>query len=140
VSSQCCAERRIRSEYFLLCGNAFLNRDHGVPAPPQPRSLTSLTASSSHARLNFLLRIPTLQFRQTPYLVVHGTGSRPRLDRHAERGRASCCCQGTECRDPLVEVPDFLALQVAKKALRFADKSAAKSLSIKVFCASSFLA
>jgi hypothetical protein len=32
-----------------------------------------------NSRLNFLLRIPTLQFRQTPYLGVHETGSRPRL-------------------------------------------------------------
>ena len=31
-----------------------------------------------NSRLNFLLRIPTLQFRQTPYLGVHEIGSRPR--------------------------------------------------------------
>lgn len=53
---------------------------HEQPGPPQrPRSLINLTASNLNSRLNFLLCIPTLQFRQTPYLGVHETGSRPDL-------------------------------------------------------------
>lgn len=41
------------------------------------RSFTSLTASSLNSRLNLVLCIQTLQFRQTPCLSVRKTGSGP---------------------------------------------------------------
>ena len=51
------------------------SRSRAAWATETPRSFTSLTASSLNSRLNFRLCIPTLQFRQTPYLGVHETGS-----------------------------------------------------------------
>ena len=55
------------------------SRSRAACATETPRSFTNLTASSLNSRLNFRLCIPTLQFRQTPYLGVHETGSRAEL-------------------------------------------------------------
>src|SRR5690606_20245726 len=64
------------------------SRSRAACATETPRSFTSLTASSLNSRLNFRLCIPTLQFRQTPYLGVHETGSRPASTR-STRGAGS---------------------------------------------------
>lgn len=66
-----------RSRTHLRSTFSWTSRSRAAWATATPRSLINLTASSLNSRLNFLLCIPTLQFRQTPYLGVHETGSRP---------------------------------------------------------------
>src|SRR5690606_31570424 len=72
-----CCGSEANSRTHLRSTFSWRSRSRAACATATPRSFTNLTASSLNSRLNFLLCIPTLQFRQTPYLDVHETGSRP---------------------------------------------------------------
>jgi hypothetical protein len=72
-----------------------------------------------NSRLNFRLCIPTLQFRQTPYLGVHETGSRP-IFMSAEQVATRWACSKRHIYR-LIEQKQLLAMQEVPSFREFAS-------------------